>query len=165
MFLPVSEVEPRSLVKMVPVHHSSTKQLNLELGEREETRTYNYDRGRGGLGLSQNKILLCFPSETTILCNLCWSTTPLWHRTGGYMSKSGLLPKYFCPFMCRNKKENTNHQRGVSHAAHSLCSGIIDGEMKKKRQKQTYLVAEMLISGFCLWKSYKWLISIGPSAG
>lgn len=76
MFLPVSEVEPRSLVKMVPVHHSSTKQLNLELGEREEMRTYNYDRGRGRLSLSQNKILLCFPSETTILCNLCWSTTP-----------------------------------------------------------------------------------------
>lgn len=52
---------------------------------------------------------------------------------------------------------------GVSHHIHLWCSDIIDTEMRrKKNQTNPYLWAEMLISGFCLWKRYKWLISMGP---
>lgn len=67
--------------------------------------------------------------------------------------------------MCSGKRQTKHLYTGVvSHRIHSWCSDIINTEPRKKRLKQTnsYLIAEMLISGFLFLRRYKWLISMGP---
>lgn len=67
-------------------------------------------------------------------------------------------------FICQRQKpldvqrkmpdKTSLHTRRPFNRIHSWCSDIIGTETRKRRQKQTnsYLIAKMLISGFCLWK-------------
>ena len=96
------------------------------------------------------------PIQAGIRSSLLWPCT-------GWISECGLEPKPPLLLYVAKRKHSTYRAKhhtnclytwGVSHRTHSWCSDIIDTEMCKKRQKQTntYLIAEMLMSGFCFWK-------------